>query len=84
MLCSFGPSGFSDSPVVAITTWRVENDSAFLGSAPGVPLCLCGASGRGGCRDLRVVSDRGDTSDTGDTEDIRFEAIITSRCASGA
>lgn len=25
----------------------------------------------GGCRDLRVVSDRGDTSDTGDTEDIR-------------
>ena len=32
MLCSFGPSGFSDSPVVAITTWRVENDSAFLGA----------------------------------------------------
>ena len=31
MLCSFGPSGFSDSPVVAIT-WRVENDSAFLGA----------------------------------------------------
>ena len=32
MLCSFGPSGFSDSPVVAITTWRVENDSACLGA----------------------------------------------------
>ena len=32
MLCSFGPSGFSDIPVVAITTWRVENDSACLGA----------------------------------------------------